>query len=133
MTVGNTMIGIKTILACPGNKRYPELHQKISKKQDLLWDDILPASVQEEIVPELIHLRAMISRAGPDIEIVEGCGIIRHKLLIIEYLTPGITDFSTGRSRPHILSRAFFLSIQMPSQGHLNMYLKKALRQDNRS
>ena len=68
VTVGSTMIGIKTILACPGNKRFQDLHQKISDKQKILHDDVLPASVQEEVVLELLRLRAVIARAGPDVE-----------------------------------------------------------------
>ena len=66
MTVGST-IGIKTILVCPGKNKYPELHEKIDKKQALLHDDALPASVQEEIVLELKGLRAVIQTVGRDI------------------------------------------------------------------
>lgn len=66
-TVGNTMIGIKTVLVCPGRKRYPDLHERISNKQDLLYDDGLPASVQEEIVLELLELRARIAVVGSDV------------------------------------------------------------------
>jgi hypothetical protein len=60
-------VGIKTILACPGQARFPELHKKISEKQDILYDDILPVSVQEEIVLELLELRARIAVAGSDV------------------------------------------------------------------
>ena len=66
-TVGNTMIGIKTVLVCPGRERFPELHEKIGKKQELLYDDALPSRVQEEIVLELLELRARIAVAGSDI------------------------------------------------------------------
>jgi hypothetical protein len=67
VTVGDVMVGIKTVLACPGRARFPELHEKISARQDVLYDDVLPASVQEEIVLELLELRARIAVAGSDV------------------------------------------------------------------
>jgi hypothetical protein len=66
-TVGNTMIGIKTILVCPAKSREPQLHERIAGKQGLLYDDNLPASAQKELVLELKALRAEIQRVGNDI------------------------------------------------------------------
>jgi hypothetical protein len=64
---GNTMIGIREFLVCPGKQTYPELHEKIGHKQDLLWEDKLPDSTQEEIVIEINRLLAKFGTIKPDI------------------------------------------------------------------
>ncbi len=61
------MIGIREFLVCPGKQAYPELHEKVSRKQDLLWDDSLPDSTQEEIVIEIARLSAKFALLKPDI------------------------------------------------------------------
>lgn len=70
VTVGSTQMGIKTVLACPGRKRLPDLHDKIMWKQNLLWEDKLPVSVQEELVLEILGLRAKFATVEPDMEAV---------------------------------------------------------------
>lgn len=61
------MIGIREFLVCPGKQAYPELHEKVSRKQDLLWEDKLPDSTQEEIVIEINRLVAKFALIKPDI------------------------------------------------------------------
>ena len=62
-TIGNPMTGIRTVLVCPGSKQYPDLHEKISRKQRLLDEDALPETVLEQLVVELILLRSAIRKA----------------------------------------------------------------------
>ncbi len=64
---GNTMIGIREFLVCPGKQAYPELHEKVSRKQDLLWEDRLPETTQEEITIEINRLLARFAVIKPDI------------------------------------------------------------------
>jgi hypothetical protein len=65
---GNTMIGIKEFLVCPGQQAFPELHEKIDRLQGVLWEDRLPDSTQEEVVLEITRLRARFAAIGPDIK-----------------------------------------------------------------
>jgi hypothetical protein len=67
VTAGNTMIGIREFLVCPGKQAYPELYEKISRKQDLLWEDRLPDSTQEEIIIEIMRHCAKFALLKPDI------------------------------------------------------------------
>ena len=64
---GNTMIGIRDFLVCPGKQACPELHEKISRKQDLLWEDSLPETTQEEITLEINRLLARFAVIKSDI------------------------------------------------------------------
>lgn len=68
VTAGNAMIGIKQFLVCPGKQLHPDLHEKISRKQDLLWENKLPDSTQEEIVIEIARLLTRFASIEPDIE-----------------------------------------------------------------
>lgn len=68
VTVGSVMLGIKEVLACPGKRLYPDLHEKISDKQDLLWEDKLPESVKQEISAEVQALLGKFASVEPDIK-----------------------------------------------------------------
>lgn len=53
-------IGTKLVLICPGNKVNRELHQKIDRKKELLYKDVLPASATKELELEITGMMAQI-------------------------------------------------------------------------
>jgi hypothetical protein len=44
--------------ACAGAQLFPTLHEDISKKQQLLWSEKLSDSDKEQIIIEILYLRA---------------------------------------------------------------------------
>ncbi|MGI0012658.1 MAG: hypothetical protein ACREBU_04330 [Nitrososphaera sp.] len=67
VTVGSTMIGIRTILDCPGHNANPELHEKIMRKREILYSE-MPDPVKEEIILEILKLRAWFAaNVKPDV------------------------------------------------------------------
>jgi len=54
------MVATKLHLICPGNKVDWELHMKIDRKKDLLYEDALPDSALEEVAIEIIRMRVQI-------------------------------------------------------------------------
>jgi hypothetical protein len=50
----------KLHLICPGHEANVELHEKISRKKELIYRNDLPASVLEELAIEVIQLKAKI-------------------------------------------------------------------------
>ena len=54
------MVVTKLHLICPGNKVDRDLHMKIDRKKDLLYEDALPNSALEEVAIEIIRMRVQI-------------------------------------------------------------------------
>jgi hypothetical protein len=65
-TFGSTMLGIKTFLMCPGKRDYPELHEVLEKKQDLLYGHPeLPASARRELEMEAARIKKFFLKNVP--------------------------------------------------------------------
>ena len=60
------MVATKLHLICPGHKIDRELHMKIDRKKDLLYEDALPDSALEEVAIEIIRMRAQIREKALD-------------------------------------------------------------------
>ena len=54
------MVATKLHLICLGNKVDRELHMKIDRKKDLLYEDALPNSALEEVAIEIIRMKTQI-------------------------------------------------------------------------
>jgi hypothetical protein len=62
------MLGIKTFLMCPGKRDYPELHEVLQKKQDLLYNHPeLPASTRRELETEAARIKKFFKNVPPDL------------------------------------------------------------------
>ena len=61
-------MGIREVLVCPGRDAYPDIHEKIERLQDTLWQDRLPDTTQEEIAIEIVRLRTKFASVRPDIQ-----------------------------------------------------------------
>ena len=67
-TYGSVTMGIREVLVCPGRDAYPDIHEKIERLQDTLWQDRLPDTTQEEIAIEIVRLRTKFASVRPDIQ-----------------------------------------------------------------
>lgn len=67
-TYGSVMMGIRELLVCPGRDAFPDIHEKIERLQDTLWQDGLPDTTQQEIAAEIARLRTKFASVKPDIQ-----------------------------------------------------------------
>lgn len=60
--------GNQGIAGLPGRDAYPDIHEKIERLQDTLWQDRLSDTTQEEIAVEIVRLRTKFASVRPDIQ-----------------------------------------------------------------
>jgi len=69
------MIGTKLHLLCPGNKLNSDLHQKIDRKKELLYKDVLPASANDELKREIVQLKAQLQAEVAEVDVKNRNGL----------------------------------------------------------